>query len=590
MPTLDWLGRPDAFTQAARVPYRLLEPVSTHGNPARAADNLLIQGDNLDALKSLLPFYRGQVKCIFIDPPYNTKSAFEHYDDNLEHAQWLTLMLPRLQLLRELLREDGSIWVTIDDHEGHYLKVLMDEVFGRGNFLCGIAWEKRYSPPPDTKDFGYVHDQILVYRKSRAFEGKLLPATEAQTGRYQNPDDDPRGPWKSMDYTCRFNADERPNLYYPIRQPRTGAEIWPKRSRVWAMSREVHAKNEAENRLWWGAKGTNSVPALKNYLANVAQGMMPMSLWKHQLAGHNQDGKKEALALFGESPFATPKPERLLATILHIATNEGDLVLDSFLGSGTTAAVAHKMGRRWIGIEMGEHARTHCLPRLEKVIEGEGGGISRAVGWGQPRPDGTPWNAALHGGGFRFARLGEPIFDAAGHIPPDVRFATLAAFVWQQETGRAYDPQDPATGAQAGTPLIGIHYENMSCRRLPDGRQSPISSETSDTPASASTSADNGPLFAPDAPDAVAAVTPPAVPRPRAALYLLFNGILGDRRPQGGNVLTRDVLTALLTLHAQSPAPDAPLVVYGEACRLGPERLKQARVTFRHIPHDVRAG
>ena len=569
MPTLDWLGRPDAFTQAARVPYRLLTPVSTHGNPARAADNLLIQGDNLEALKSLLPFYRGQVKCIFIDPPYNTKSAFEHYDDNLEHAQWLTLMLPRLQLLRELLREDGSIWVTIDDHEGHYLKVLMDEVFGRGNFLCGIAWEKRYSPPPDTKDFGYVHDQILVYRKSRAFEGKLLPATEAQTGRYQNPDDDPRGPWKSMDYTCRFNADERPNLYYPIRQPRTGAEIWPKRSRVWAMSREVHAKNEAENRLWWGAKGTNSVPALKNYLANVAQGMMPMSLWKHQLAGHNQDGKKEALALFGESPFATPKPERLLATILHIATNEGDLVLDSFLGSGTTAAVAHKMGRRWIGIEMGEHARTHCLPRLEKVIAGEGGGISRAVGWGQPAADGTPWNAAQQGGGFRFMRLGEPIFDAAGHIHPDVRFATLAAFVWQQETGRAYDPQDPTTGAQPSTPLLGIHYENMSCPRLPDERESPFSSESRET--------------APSTPA-------PPQPRPRAAIYLLFNGILGDKRPDSGNVLTRDVLAALLALHAHSPAPQAPLTVYGEACRLGPARLAQAGVTFRHIPHDVRAG
>ena len=567
MPTLDWLGRPDAFTHAARVPYRLLQPVSSHGNPAHAAHNLLIQGDNLQALKSLLPFYRGRVKCIFIDPPYNTKSAFEHYDDNLEHAQWLNLMLPRLQLLRELLAEDGSIWVTIDDHEGHYLKVLMDEVFGRGNFLCGIAWEKRYSPPPDTKDFGYVHDQILVYRKSRAFEGKLLPSTEAQTGRYQNPDDDPRGPWKSMDYTCRFNADERPNLYYPIRQPRTGAEIWPKRSRVWAMSREVHAKNEAENRLWWGAKGTNSVPALKNYLANVAQGMMPMSLWKHQLAGHNQDGKKEALALFGESPFATPKPERLLATILHIATNEGDLVLDSFLGSGTTAAVAHKMGRRWIGIEMGEHARTHCLPRLEKVIAGEGGGISRALGWGQPQADGTPWDAAAQGGGFRFLRLGEPIFDAAGHIHPAVRFATLAAFVWQQETGAAYDPHDPATQARAGTPLIGIHYEKQSASGMIDGDRWPISS-----------------------PEPSSDAFQPPPPRPRAALYLLFNGILGDRRPAGGNVLTREVLAALQALHAQGPAPQAPLLVYGEACRLGPARLAQARVTFRHIPHDVRAG
>ena len=330
------------------------------------------------------------------------------------------------------------------------------------------------------------------------------------------------------------------------------------------------------------------MPAVKRFLSEVKEGVVPQTWWSYEDVGHTQDAKKEVVTLFESEVFGTPKPERLLQRILHIATNPGDLVLDSFLGSGTTAAVAHKMGRRWIGIEMGEHARTHCLPRLEKVIEGEGGGISRAVGWGQPRPDGTPWNAAQDGGGFRFARLGEPIFDAAGHIHPDVRFATLAAFVWQQETGRAYDPQDPATGAQGGTPLIGIHYENMSCLRLPDGRQSPISSETYDTPASAS--ADNGPLIAPDAPDAVAAATPPAVPRPRAALYLLFNGILGDRRPQGGNVLTRDVLTALLALHAQSPAPDAPLVVYGEACRPGPARLAQARVTFKHIPHDVRAG
>ena len=587
MPTLDWLGRPDAFTQAARVPYRLLQPVSTHGNPARAADNLLIQGDNLEALKSLLPFYRGQVKCIFIDPPYNTKSAFEHYDDNLEHAQWLTMMLPRLQLLRELLREDGSIWVTIDDNEGHYLKVLMDEVFGRGNFVTTVLWRKNYSPKSTARHFSEDHDYVLVYAKSgETWLPNLMPRTDRQDDAYKNPDSDPRGPWKPSDLSAR-------NFYslgtYSIQCPGGRRIDGPPSGRYWSISEENLWRLHSENRIWWG-RGANNVPAVKRFLSEVKEGVVPQTWWSYEDVGHTQDAKKEVVALFESEVFGTPKPERLLQRILHIATNPSDLVLDSFLGSGTTAAVAHKMGRRWIGIEMGEHARTHCLPRLEKVIAGEGGGISRAVGWGQPRPDGTPWNAALHGGGFRFARLGEPIFDAAGHIHPDVRFATLAAFVWQQETGRAYDPQDPATGAQAGTPLIGIHYENMSCLRLPDGRQSPISSETSDTPASASTSADNGPLFAPDAPDAVAAVTPPAVPRPRAALYLLFNGILGDRRPQGGNVLTRDVLTALLTLHAQSPAPDAPLVVYGEACRLGPERLKQARVTFRHIPHDVRAG
>ena len=311
------------------------------------------------------------------------------------------------------------------------------------------------------------------------------------------------------------------------------------------------------------------MPAVKRFLSEVKEGVVPQTWWSYEDVGHTQDAKKEVVALFESEVFGTPKPERLLQRILHIATNPSDLVLDSFLGSGTTAAVAHKMGRRWIGIEMGEHARTHCLPRLEKVIAGEGGGISRAVGWGQPAADGTPWNAAQQGGGFRFMRLGEPIFDAAGHIHPDVRFATLAAFVWQQETGRAYDPQDAATGARPGTPLLGIHYENMSCLRLPDERESPFSSESCEP--------------APSAPA-------PPQPRPRAAIYLLFNGILGDRRPDSGNVLTRDVLAALLTLHAQSPAPQAPLIVYGEACRLGPARLAQARVTFRHIPHDVRAG
>ena len=566
MPTLDWLGRPDAFTQAARVPYRLLQPVSSHGHPARAADNLLIQGDNLEALKSLVPFYRGQVKCIFIDPPYNTRSAFEHYDDNLEHAQWLTLMLPRLQLLRELLRDDGSIWVTIDDHEGHYLKVLMDEVFGRGNFVTTVLWRKNYSPKSTARHFSEDHDYVLVYAKSgETWLPNLMPRTDRQDDAYKNPDSDPRGPWKPSDLSAR-------NFYslgtYSIQCPGGRRIDGPPSGRYWSISEENLWRLHSENRIWWG-RGANNVPAVKRFLSEVKEGVVPQTWWSYEDVGHTQDAKKEVVALFESEVFGTPKPERLLQRILHIATNPSDLVLDSFLGSGTTAAVAHKMGRRWIGIEMGEHARTHCLPRLEKVIAGEGGGISRAVGWGQPAADGTPWNAAQQGGGFRFMRLGEPIFDAAGHIHPAVRFDTLAAFIWQQETGRAYDPQDAATGARPGTPLLGIHYENMSCPRLPDERESPFSSESRET--------------APSTPA-------PPQPRPRAAIYLLFNGILGDKRPDSGNVLTRDVLAALLALHAQSPAPQAPLTVYGEACRLGPARLAQAGVTFRHIPHDVRAG
>lgn len=221
-------------------------------------DNKLIYGDNLLALKALEQEYAGKVKCVFIDPPYNTGSAFTHYDDGLEHSIWLSLMRDRLEVIRSLLSDDGSLWITIDDNEAHYLKVMCDEVFGRGNFLCDIAWEKRYAPPPDTKEFGYVHDHLLVYRKTNSFIRNLLPLTEDQTGRYKNPDNDLRGPWKAMDYTCRYSAEERPNLFYAIKQPNTGADIWPKRTRVWAMSREAHEINQRENRLWWGAKGTTA--------------------------------------------------------------------------------------------------------------------------------------------------------------------------------------------------------------------------------------------------------------------------------------------------------------------------------------------
>ena len=235
--------------------------------------------------------------------------------------------------------------------------------------------------------------------------------------------------------------------------------------------------------------------------------------------------------------FATPKPERLLQRILHIATNPNDLILDSFLGSGTTAAVAHKMRRRWIGIEMGDHAATHCLPRLQKVIDGEQGGISKAVAW-------------QGGGGFRFMRLGEAVFDEAGRINPAVRFATLAAYVWQQETSQTWNAQ----AAQPGTPYLGTHYEINSFLPANSFGQGTIEH----------------------------------IKAPKFACYLLYNGILGDKRPASGNVLTRDVLAALLALHASTPEPAAPLLVYGEACRLGAERLKQANMTFKHIPYDVR--
>jgi adenine-specific DNA-methyltransferase len=244
-------------------------------------------------------------------------------------------------------------------------------------------------------------------------------------------------------------------------------------------------------------------------------------------------------ALFPDAAsFTTPKPERLLQRVLDIATNPSDLVLDSFLGSGTTAAVAHKMGRRWIGIEMGEHAATHCLPRLQKVLDGEQGGISQSANW-------------QGGGGFRFMRLGETVFDERGRINPAVRFATLAAFVWQQETGSAFVPSE----AKPGTPYLGTHYVFYSTLPTGDGSSEPVL----------------------------------PIKKPQFACYLLFNGILGDKRPASGNVLTREVLAALQALHAQVAPASTPLVVYGESVRVGPARLAAAGVTFKQIPYDVRA-
>jgi adenine-specific DNA-methyltransferase len=520
MPTLDWLNRQAAFTTSARVPYRLLEPVSVHG--ADGAGNLLIQGDNLEALKALLPFYRGQVKCIFIDPPYNTKSAFEHYDDNLEHAQWLSMMLPRLQLLRELLREDGSIWLTIDDNEGHYLKVLMDEVFGRRNFVATCVWQKRYSRE-NRESIGDVHDYVFVYAISPDSFKKvrnLIPLDEAQAKIYRNPDNphetDPSKRWRGLPMTAQ---GFRPNQMYVVTAP-NGTRHEPSPGRCWSMIESEYLKLFDQGRIYWGKDG-NAQPSVIRFLSEVG-GLVPWTWWKHEEVGHTDESKKEANELFGgDVSFGTPKPERLAQRILHIATNVGDLILDSFLGSGTTAAVAHKMGRRWIGIEMGEHAATHCVPRLQKVIEGEQGGISKAVNW-------------QGGGGFRFMRLGETVFDAQGHINPQVRFAAFAAFVWQQETHTAYRME--ACGARAGTPLLGV------------------SSPSSEGEAA-------------------------------TAYYLLYNGILGDRRPEGGNVLTLAVLQALKAScwHA------GPKVIYGEACRLGAARLAAEGLLFRQIPYELRA-
>ena len=497
-------------------PIGLLEEVYDLSAGDPDTGNMLVQGDNLEALKALLPFYAGRVKCIYIDPPYNTRSAFEHYDDNLEHTRWLAMVWPRLELLRDLLTEDGSIWVSIDKDEAHYLKVLLDEIMGRKNFISNIAWQKRISP-----DFRAVlgdgHENIFVYESEEGNfreTANLLPLSNKQREEYKNPDNDPRGPWVSRDFTAQ---GFRPNQMYKIVTP-GGAEYEPPEGYCWKNIEEVYLIQVADGRFWYGKDG-KSVPRRKKYLSENL-GRQSWSWWPHEEVGNTQESKKEIKALFGaENAFDTPKPERLIERILYIATNPGDIVLDSFLGSGTTAAVAHKMGRRWIGIEMGEHAVTHCAPRLNKVIEGEQGGISKSVEW-------------RGGGGFRFYRLGPSVFDEEGHIRGDISFPVLAAHVWFSEIERPWS-------GRGDSPFLGVH----------DGR----------------------------------------------AYALLYNGVLGDKRPNGGNVLTRPTLQVIREKIAEShprfieETPNYRFTVYGEQSRLTAATLERERITFKQTPYDVKA-
>ncbi len=488
MPTLRWLTRDDDVRAAEKVPYRLLEEVPELGYGDRDAGNMLIQGDNLEALKALLPYYAGAVKCIYIDPPYNTGSAFEHYDDNLEHSQWLAMMWPRLELLRELLAEDGSIWVSIDDREGHYLKVIMDEVFGRRNFVANVIWQKAYGPRSNARFISDSHEHLHLYAKNIDFFRLGLVARSAeQEAKYQNPDNDPRGPWKPENSSISLMSGQRGRQFaktgksdniFEITAP-NGAVHLPPENRCWAFGPKRYQELLADGRIWFGKDGTGR-PSIKRYLSEIMQGMLPQTLWQHTEVGHNQDASREIRNLFGSDPFPTPKPESLLGRVVSIATNPGDLVLDSFLGSGTTAAVAQKMGRRYIGIEMGDHALTHCAPRLKKVIDGEQGGISTAQNW-------------QGGGGFRFYRLGPPVFAEDGQIQPDIRFSVLAAHIWFSETGSPWTEPKPLS------PFLGAH----------DGH----------------------------------------------GYALLYNGILGDKSVSGGNVLTRKTLAAIRAAQGDFTGP-----------------------------------
>ncbi|THD11042.1 site-specific DNA-methyltransferase [Metallibacterium scheffleri] len=567
MPTLNWIGKAAVVKHHREVPFRLLEPVpelslpspsgSGVGDEGDYGGNLIVQGDNLHALKALLPRYAGQVKCIYIDPPYNTGNEGWVYNDNVNspeirkwlgevvgkegetldrHDRWLCMMYPRLVLLKQFLREDGAIFVSIDDNEVATLRLLMDEIFEARNFVGTIIWQKKYAVSNDHKTIAPMHDFVLVYQRSPSWQRNLLPRGEEKDSQYKHEDD--RGQFRNSDYTCAKTAEERPNLYYPVTNPNTGEEIWPKRTRVWAYSQEEHQRHVAEGLIYWGKDGKGKVPAYKRYKHLLRNdGVVPQTLWPHEFAGHTDGSRKELREVLHDIPsvsdFATPKPSLLIQRILQIATDADSLVLDSFAGSGTTGHAVLKQNaedggqRRFILVEMDENiARTVTAERVKRVATGYTKGAlipdpapAPASGRGEKIVEGL-------GGGFQFCRLSaEPLFDADGQIRSDVTFAQLAEFVWFAETGtaRPHPGPLPAGEGEKLSPLLGVH----------EGR----------------------------------------------AIYLLYNGILKDRSVAGGNVLTGPVFDVL-------PRFAGPKVIYAAANRMGGRAAREG-ITFKQTPYAL---
>lgn len=457
---LTWIGKDERPRLEPRI---LLEDAEkSYHAKARVTendifDNILIHGDNLLALKALEQEYTGKVKCVFIDPPYNTGSAFEHYDDGVEHSLWLSLMRDRLELLAKLLAEDGSLWITIDDNEAHYLKVLCDETIGRRNFVANIVWQSKDTPGNNASTIAQTHNMVLVYAKSEAWTPRLIPRSEEQIANYKNPDEDERGPWLGTPLT---RAEHRDRDYYKIKND-AGRDVLPPKGSSWRRPPAEMKRLQAERRIFWGKDGDAEFPVEKKFLSEVKSGVVPQTWWPYEFAGSTRNASAEMKNIYeGQKTFDTPKPEKLIMRVLEVATEAGDLVLDSFGGSGTTAAVAHKMGRRWIMAELGEHCETHIAPRLKKVIDGsDTGGITGAVDW-------------KGGGGFRYYRIAPSLLekDAWGNwvIAKDFDAPKLSQAVCKL-MGFVYQPDEThywMQGRSSETDFIYVTTQNMTHQQL----------------------------------------------------------------------------------------------------------------------------
>lgn len=562
MPTLDWIGKSAVVNHHLEVPYHLLKCDNELSVGDPGSGNLLIQGDNLLALKALLPYYAGKVKCIYIDPPYNTGNEGWVYNDNVNspeirrwlgevvgreaedlsrHDKWLCMMYPRIKLLRHFLAPNGVIFVSIDDNEVQHLRMLMNEVFGERNLVTMIPWQSRTSLQNDT-DVSVQHEYVLAYALNRRQEHRRLKLTNehvwydlpsfaaypasVQSDRYANPDNDPRGPWKADPFDA---PNIRENLTYPIVNPNNKRKFFPPKGRHWRTEEGKYIELLHDNRIVFGKTG-NTKPQLKVFLNEKDRfGEVPATWFEGESHGTATEGTKDLQSIFGpESPFPYPKPKRLIEALLALATRGGDIVMDSFAGSGTTAHAVLSMNqadggsRRFILIQQPHDTSNDEKEQINICEQITAVRIRRVI-------DGHPdlsRNKNEHvpglGGGFRFCRLGEPMFDSFGRLAGEVTFTDLAHHVWFLETGEPL-PKNRTSGKRS--PLLGVHHGTAIC--------------------------------------------------------LLYNGVLGDKSVGGGNVLARQTLARL-------PEHDGPVVVYGESCRLGKNTLLREGISFRHIPYDVR--
>ncbi len=443
MPVLNWIGKDAVVNHDKEVPFRLLKKVKS-ASVGENSQNLIIHGDNLEALKALMPYYAGKIKCIYIDPPYNTGNEGWVYNDKVNspkikkwlgkvvgsesedlcrHDKWLCMMYPRLKLLKDLLSEDGVIFVSIDDNEQGQLRMVMDELFHDENFLCNIVWQKKTSPQNDAKYFSDIHDFILVYAKNKYHSGfrlNLLERTEKHNLRYSNPDNDPRGPWMRSDFSVKTYSKD---YDYEITTP-SGRKVRPPRGRCWMTSKENYEKLVSDNRIWFG-KNKNSVPALKRFLNEVKQGITPVTIWFANDVGTNNEARKELKELFPEIqlPFETPKPVRLIKQIIQLSSQKNDIILDSFAGSGTTGHAVLDLNkedggnRKFILVELEDKvAKDITAERIKRVIKKYG-----------------------YNDGFEFCELDKPLFDENGQINEDCTFEQLATYVYFTETNTNID-------------------------------------------------------------------------------------------------------------------------------------------------------